>query len=243
MKKSRIAVVTGGTRGIGAAISIKLDQLGYNVLAIFAEDVEMAAKFEKNTNIAVKKCDVSNLEDCKDVYQFLEDSSDDEVSILVNNAGITRDAAFHKMEENDWRKVIDVNLIGAFNMTSRFWSDMRDSNFGRVINISSINAQAGCFGQTNYSASKAGLLGFTKSLALEGAAKGITTNAIAPGYFDTNMTMSMPDNTLAKVIEKIPTGRLGQPCDIASLVALLVSDAGSFINGETISINGAQYFK
>ncbi len=240
---ARIALVTGGTRGIGAAIAIGLKAAGYKVAANFAHNDEAAAKFKAETGIEVYKWDVTNFDDCqKGIAQIAKDFGGD-IEILINNAGITRDGMMHKMGVEDWFKVIDTNLTSCFNMSRVAIDSMRTKGFGRIINISSINAQAGQMGQTNYSAAKAGLLGFTKALALESAFKGITVNAIAPGYVATEMVAAMPENVLKSIVAKIPVGRLGKPEEIARAVLFLASDDAGFITGETISVNGGHHME
>ncbi|NBB48392.1 acetoacetyl-CoA reductase [Rhizobium sp. CRIBSB] len=239
---SRVALVTGGTRGIGAAISIALKNAGYKVAANFAGNEEKAKAFEGETGIPVFKWDVSNYQACVDGIAAVE-AALGPVEVLVNNAGITRDAMFHKMTPEQWGEVINTNLTGLFNMTHPVWTGMRDRSFGRVINISSINGQKGQMGQANYSAAKAGDLGFTKALAQEGAAKGITVNAICPGYIGTEMVRAIPEKVLnERIIPQIPVGRLGEPEEIARCVVFLASDDAGFITGSTISANGGQFF-
>ncbi|MFN3834001.1 MAG: beta-ketoacyl-ACP reductase [Allorhizobium sp.] len=239
---SRVALVTGGTRGIGAAISIALKNAGYRVAANFAGNEEKAKAFEGETGIPVFKWDVSNYQACVDGIAAVE-AALGPVEVLVNNAGITRDAMFHKMTPEQWGEVINTNLTGLFNMTHPVWTGMRDRSFGRVINISSINGQKGQMGQANYSAAKAGDLGFTKALAQEGAAKGITVNAICPGYIGTEMVRAIPEKVLnERIIPQIPVGRLGEPEEIARCVVFLASDDAGFITGSTISANGGQFF-
>ena len=236
----RVALVTGGTRGIGAAISIKLKESGYKVAAVYAGNDEVATKFSKENKIAVFKWSIANYEECIAGIKSVEDELG-EVDILVNNAGITRDGMFHKMSQEQWRDVINVNLNGLFNMTHPLWDKMRARGFGRIINISSINGQKGQLGQANYSAAKAGELGFTKSLALEGARKGITVNAICPGYINTDMVKAMSEKAIEATESQIPVGHLGEPDDIARCVKFLVADESSFITGSTISANGGHY--
>jgi len=239
---SRVALVTGGSRGIGAAISIALKGAGYKVAANYAGNDEKAQAFTAETGIPTYKWDVSDYAACADGIAKVE-ADLGPVEILVNNAGITRDAMFHKMTTDQWKAVIDTNLTGLFNMTHPVWTGMRDRNFGRVINISSINGQKGQMGQANYSASKAGDLGFTKALAQEGAAKGITVNAICPGYIGTEMVRAIPEKVLAeRIIPQIPVGRLGEPDEIARIAVFLASDDAGFITGSTISANGGQFF-
>ena len=236
----RVALVTGGTRGIGAAISIKLKESGYKVAAIYAGNDEVATKFSKENKIAVFKWSIANYEECIAGIKSVEDELG-EVDILVNNAGITRDGMFHKMSQEQWRDVINVNLNGLFNMTHPLWDKMRARGFGRIVNISSINGQKGQLGQANYSAAKAGELGFTKSLALEGARKGITVNAVCPGYINTDMVKAMSEKAIEATESQIPVGHLGEPDDIARCVKFLVADESSFITGSTISANGGHY--
>ena len=236
----RVALVTGGTRGIGAAISIKLKESGYKVAAIYAGNDEVATKFSKENKIAVFKWSIANYEECNAGIKSVEDELG-EIDILVNNAGITRDGMFHKMSQEQWRDVINVNLNGLFNMTHPLWDKMRARGFGRIVNISSINGQKGQLGQANYSAAKAGELGFTKSLALEGARKGITVNAICPGYINTDMVKAMSEKAIEATESQIPVGHLGEPDDIARCVKFLVADESNFITGSTISANGGHY--
>ncbi|MDB5522629.1 MAG: beta-ketoacyl-ACP reductase [Rhizobium sp.] len=237
----RTAIVTGGTRGIGAAISIALKNAGYNVAANYAGNDAAASAFSSDTGIPAYKWDVSSYEACTAGIAKVE-ADLGPVEILVNNAGITRDGMFHKMTPDQWSAVINTNLSGLFNMTHPVWTGMRDRSFGRIINISSINGQKGQMGQVNYSAAKAGDLGFTKALAQEGAAKGITVNAICPGYIATEMVKAVPEKVLnEKIIPQIPVGRLGEPEEIARCVVFLASDDAGFITGSTMSANGGQY--
>ncbi len=236
----RVALITGGTRGIGAAISIKLKESGYKVAATYAGNDEVATKFSKENKIAIFKWSIANYEECVAGIKSVEDELG-AIDILVNNAGITRDGMFHKMTQEQWRDVINVNLNGLFNMTHPLWDGMRAREFGRIVNISSINGQKGQLGQANYSAAKAGELGFTKSLALEGARKGITVNAICPGYINTDMVKAMSEKAIEATESQIPVGHLGEPDDIARCVKFLVADESSFITGSTISANGGQY--
>ncbi len=238
----RVAIVTGGSRGIGAAISKALKAAGYSVAANYAGNEEAANAFRDETGIPVFKWDVASYESCKEGISKVE-AELGPVDILVNNAGITRDAMFHKMTPDQWKAVIDTNLSGLFNMTHPVWSGMRDRKFGRVINISSINGQKGQAGQTNYSAAKAGDIGFTKALAQEGARAGITVNAICPGYIGTEMVRAIDEKVLnERIIPQIPVGRLGEPEEIARCVVFLASDEAGFITGSTISANGGQHF-
>jgi acetoacetyl-CoA reductase len=238
----RVALVTGGSRGIGAAISIALKEAGYTVAATYAGNDEAAASFTADTGIKTYKFDVADYEACGAAIAKIEGDLGP-VEVLVNNAGITRDAMFHKMTPQMWKEVIDTNLTGLFNMTHQVWNGMRDRKFGRVINISSINGQKGQAGQANYSAAKAGDLGFTKALAQEGARAGITVNAICPGYIATEMVKAIDEKVLAeRIIPQIPVGRLGEPDEIARIVVFLASDAAGFITGSTVSANGGQFF-
>ncbi|PQO21978.1 beta-ketoacyl-ACP reductase [Rhodobacteraceae bacterium WD3A24] len=238
---ARVALVTGGTRGIGAAIATALKAAGYKVAANYAGNDEAARNFTDETGIPAFKWSVADYDACKDGLAKVE-SELGPVEVLVNNAGITRDAPFHKMTPQQWQEVIDTNLSGVFNMTHPVWPGMRERGFGRIITISSINGQKGQFAQANYAASKAGDLGFTKTLAQEGAAKGITVNAICPGYIATDMVMAVPEKVRDQIIAQIPVGRLGEPEEIARCVAFLASDEAGFITGATLSANGGQYF-
>jgi acetoacetyl-CoA reductase len=239
---SKVALVTGGTRGIGAAISVALAAAGFRVAASFAGNEEKAKAFGEETGIPVFKWDVSNYQECADGVARIE-AEIGPVEVLVNNAGITRDGMFHKMTPEQWNEVIGTNLTGLFNMTHQVWGGMRDRGFGRIINISSINGQKGQMGQVNYSAAKAGDLGFTKALAQEGAAKNITVNAICPGYIGTDMVKAVPEKVLnERIIPQIPVGRLGEPEEIARCVVFLASDDAGFITGSTMTVNGGQYF-
>ncbi|ACI57083.1 acetoacetyl-CoA reductase [Rhizobium leguminosarum] len=239
---SRVAVVTGGTRGIGAAISVALKNAGYRVAANYAGNDEKAKAFHDATGVPVFKWDVSDYAACGEGIARIE-SEIGPVEVLVNNAGITRDAMFHKMTPQQWHEVINTNLTGLFNMTHQVWTGMRDRSFGRIVNISSINGQKGQMGQANYSAAKAGDLGFTKALAQEGAAKNITVNAICPGYIGTEMVLAVPEKVLnERIIPQIPVGRLGEPEEIARCVTFLASDDAGFITGSTLTANGGQFF-
>ncbi|OIQ79328.1 acetoacetyl-CoA reductase [mine drainage metagenome] len=239
---SRVALVTGGSRGIGAAISIALKDAGYRVAANYAGNDEAAAKFTAETGIPTYKWSVADYEACAaGIAKVAADLGP--IDVLVNNAGITRDGMFHKMTPGQWKEVIDTNLSGLFNMTHPVWTGMRDRKFGRVINISSINGQKGQAGQANYSAAKAGDLGFTKALAQEGARAGITVNAICPGYIGTEMVRAIDEKVLnERIIPQIPVGRLGEPEEIARCVVFLADDNAGFITGATITANGGQYF-
>lgn len=236
---ARTALVTGGTRGIGAAISIALKAAGHTVVASYASNDAAAAAFAEKTGIAVKRFDVADYDASAAAIAAIE-AEVGPVDILVNNAGITRDGFLHKMTPEAWRAVITTDLDSVFNCTRPVIEGMRARSWGRIVNISSINGQKGQIGQSNYSAAKAGMIGFTKALAQEGAAKGITVNCICPGYIATEMVSAMPPEALAKVVATIPAGRLGEAEEIARAVLFLVDDPG-FINGATLTINGAQY--
>ncbi|MGJ3231012.1 MAG: acetoacetyl-CoA reductase [Oceanicaulis sp.] len=237
---ARTALVTGGTRGIGKAISVALKEAGYTVAANYAGNDAAAKAFTEETGIAAYKWSVADYNACKAGIEQVE-AAHGPVEILVNNAGITRDAPFHKMTVEQWREVIDCNLSGVFNMTHPLWNGMRERGFGRIVNISSINGQKGQFAQANYSAAKAGDLGFTKALAQEGARKNITVNAICPGYIATEMVMAVPETVREQIIATIPVGRLGEADEVARCVVFLASDAAGFITGATLSANGGQY--
>ena len=240
---ARVAVVTGGTRGIGAAISKALKAAGYKVAATYAGNDEAAQKFKAETGIPVYKWDVSSYESCVAGLKQVETELGP-VEILVNNAGITRDTTFHRMTPEQWTAVINTNLNSLFNMCRPVIEGMRARKFGRIINISSINGQKGQFGQTNYSAAKAGELGFTKALAQESARAGITVNAICPGYIATEMVKAVPKDVLdSKIIPQIPMGRLGKPDEVAGLCAYLASDEAAFVTGANIAINGGQHMQ
>ncbi len=236
-----VALVTGGTRGIGAAISVALKEAGYRVAASYGGNDEAAAAFKEATEIAVYKWDVGDFEACKaGVAQVEADLGP--VEVLVNNAGITRDGMLHKMTPENWRAVITTNLDSVFNMTRNVIEGMRGRGYGRIISISSINGQQGQMGQTNYCAAKAGLIGFTKAAAQENAFKGITVNAIAPGYVGTEMVRAVPEEVLkAKILPHIPVGRLAEPEEVARCVVFLASQDAGFITGSTLSVNGGQY--
>ncbi|MBV8924935.1 MAG: acetoacetyl-CoA reductase [Bradyrhizobium sp.] len=238
---ARVALVTGGTRGIGAAISKALNGAGYKVAASYAGNDAAAEKFKAETGVPVYKWDVASFEACADGVKKVE-AELGPIDVLVNNAGITRDTAFHKMTLDQWNAVINTNLGSLFNMTRNVIEGMRERKFGRVINISSINGQKGQFGQVNYSAAKAGDIGFTKALALENAKGGITVNVIAPGYINTEMVQAVPKEELEKnVIPQIPVNRLGEPEEIARAVLFLAADDAGFITGSTLTVNGGQY--
>lgn len=237
---ARVALVTGGTRGIGRAISERLKQDGYSVAANYAGNDAAAQQCAEELGIKCYKFNVGDYEAVGEGIAKIE-SELGPVDIVVNNAGITRDAPFHKMSKQQWEEVINVDLDSAFNVTHQVWNGMRERGFGRVINISSINGQKGQFTQANYSAAKAGLIGFTKALAYEGAKKGITTNVVAPGYIDTEMLAAVKPEVLEGIIATIPVGRLGKAEEIASMVSYLASEEAAFINGATMTVNGAQY--
>jgi len=237
---ARTALVTGGTRGIGAAICKALKAAGHDVAANYAGNDEAAKAFSAETGIPAYKWSVADPDACIEGIARVE-ADLGPIDILVNNAGITRDGMFHKMTREQWREVIDTNLNGLFNMTHPIWPGMRERRFGRVINISSINGQKGQVGQVNYSAAKAGDLGFTKALAQEGARFGITVNAICPGYIATEMVMAVPEKVREAIISQIPVGRLGEPEEIARCVAFLAADEAGFITGSTLTANGGQY--
>jgi acetoacetyl-CoA reductase len=236
----RVALVTGGTRGIGAAIAVALNEAGYHVAANYAGNDEAAQKFKDETGIPAYKWSVADYDACAEGIRKVE-ADLGPIEVLVNNAGITRDAPFHKITPQQWREVIDTNLNGVFNMTHPLWNGMRERKFGRVITISSINGQKGQFAQANYSASKAGDLGFTKALAQEGARAGITVNAVCPGYIATDMVMAVPEKVREQIVAQIPVGRLGEADEIARCVVFLASDQAGFITGSTITANGGQY--
>ncbi|MBY0500653.1 MAG: acetoacetyl-CoA reductase [Alphaproteobacteria bacterium] len=239
MKK--LALVTGGTRGIGGAISQKLMDAGYNVVAVYRAGTKAAEDFQKRTEIPIYQWDVSSFEACeRGVAQVTKNHGP--IDILINNAGITRDGVLHKMDYTHWADVIQTNLTSCFNMCRQVMEPMRKRGFGRIINISSINGQKGQFGQTNYSAAKAGIIGLTKALAQESAARGITVNAVAPGYIQTEMVQQMPGTILAEITDQIPMGRLGDPDEVARVVVFLVSKEAGFMTGTTLTLNGGQYF-
>lgn len=237
---SKVAVVTGGTRGIGEAISLSLKDAGYNVVATYAGNDEAAQKFTEQTGIKAVKFDVSDFDACQAAIKDIE-SEVGPVEILVNNAGITRDGTMHRMDFEKWNQVIQTNLSSCFNMCRGVIDGMRERNFGRIVNIGSVNGQAGQYGQVNYAAAKSGIHGFTKALAQEGASKGITVNAIAPGYIATEMVRAVPENVLEKIVATIPVGRLGEASEIARAVNFLVAEDAGFITGSTLSINGGQH--
>jgi len=239
---ARVAVVTGGTRGIGAAISKALKGAGYKVAANYGGNDEAAQKFKAETGIPVYKWDVSNYDSCVAGLKQVE-ADLGPVEVLVNNAGITRDAPFHRMKPDQWTAVISTNLNSLFNMCRPVIEGMRERKFGRIVNISSINGQKGQMGQSNYSAAKAGEIGFTKALAQENARAGVTVNAICPGYINTEMVQAVPKDVLEKsILPQIPIGRLGEPEEIARCVVFLASDGAGLITGSTLTANGGQYF-
>jgi acetoacetyl-CoA reductase len=240
MDMTRVALVTGGTRGIGEAICKKLFDKGYKVVANYAGNDAKATEFNARTGIPVAKFDVSNFEQTAAGIAKIE-SEYGPIDVLVNNAGITRDGTMHRMSFEQWDAVIQTNLASCFNTCRAVIDGMRSRDFGRIVNVGSVNGQAGQYGQVNYAAAKSGIHGFTKALALESASKGITVNAIAPGYVDTDMVRAVPPEVLIKIIKTIPVGRLGKPEDIANSVAFLVDDESSFITGSTLSINGGQH--
>jgi acetoacetyl-CoA reductase len=238
---ARVALVTGGTRGIGEAISVALKEAGFTVAANYAGNDEAANKFKERTGIPVYKWSVADYEACANGIKQVE-ADLGPVEVLVNNAGITRDTMFHRMTPQQWNEVISTNLTGVFNMTHPVWAGMRERKFGRIINISSVNGQKGQAGQVNYSAAKAGDIGFTKALAQEGARAGITVNAVCPGYIGTEMVRAVDEKVLnERILPLIPVGRLGEPEEIARCVVFLAGDGSGFITGSTLSANGGQY--
>lgn len=240
--KNRIAIVTGGTRGIGKSIAVDLKKAGCKVIASYAGNEEAALAFKKETGIEVMRFDVADFEQCQHAVRRIE-SEIGAVDILINNAGITRDGFMHKMGEESWDAVVDTNLKSCFNMCRAVIESMRAKGYGRIINISSINGQTGQMGQTNYAAAKAGVFGFTKSLARECAVKGITVNAVAPGYINTDMVAAVSPDVMKGIVAKIPVGRLGEAAEIARAVCFLADDAAGFITGETLSVNGGQHME
>ena len=237
---ARVAIVTGGTRGIGEAISLALKDMGVTVAANYAGNDARASEFSDRTGIATFKWDVGDHDACQTGCAEVADALGP-VDIVVNNAGITRDGTILKMTYQEWKEVIDTNLGGCFNMAKATFPGMRTRKWGRIVNIGSINGQAGQYGQVNYAAAKSGIHGFTKALAQEGAKAGVTVNAIAPGYIDTDMVAAVPADVLEKIVAKIPVGRLGQANEIARGVAFLCSEDGGFVTGSTLSINGGQH--
>jgi acetoacetyl-CoA reductase len=240
---TKLALVTGGTRGIGAAIAVKLKADGYNVISTYIGHPENAEKFSKETGIKVYKFDVAYFESCQKGISEIEQAEGKSIDILINNAGITKDRFLHKMSADEWNAVINTNLNSAFNMTRNVIEKMRNNKFGRIISISSINGIKGQIGQANYSAAKAGLIGFTKAIAQENANKGVTANIIAPGYVGTDMVKKIDPNILKTIVAQIPVGRLAEPSEIAALASYLASDQAGFITGATFSINGGQYMQ
>ncbi|MFT6420230.1 MAG: acetoacetyl-CoA reductase [Porticoccus sp.] len=236
----KVALVTGGTRGIGEVIAIELKEAGYLTVANYGGNDERASEFRERTGIPTYKFDVSDFDACKNGIDVIEREVGP-ISILVNNAGITRDGTLHKMSQKSWQEVLDTNLGSCFNMSRCVIEGMRERRFGRIVNIGSLNGQAGQYGQVNYAAAKSGIHGFTKALALEGASMGITVNAVAPGYVETDMVRAVPAAVLEKIVARIPVGRLGSAHDIARGVLFLVSDESGFITGSTLSINGGQH--
>jgi acetoacetyl-CoA reductase len=237
---ARVALVTGGTRGIGAAISTVLKDQGRIVIANYAGNETAAAAFHEQHGIRVARFDVGNFEACQQAIEQIA-SEVGPIEVLVNNAGITRDATLQRMSRDMWEAVIDTNLGACFNLCKLTFPGMRERGFGRIVNVGSINGQAGQYGQVNYAAAKSGIHGFTKALAQEGARFGITVNAIAPGYVDTDMVRAVPHDVLEKIVARIPVGRLGHAVDIARGVAFLTADEAEFITGSTLSINGGQH--
>ncbi|HEY0648348.1 beta-ketoacyl-ACP reductase [Phenylobacterium sp.] len=237
---ARVALVTGGTRGIGRAIVERLKADGMQVAAGYSGNDEAAAECARTLDIMVVKGNVGNFADCKHAVEQIEKQLGP-IDVLVNNAGITRDGVFHKMNSEQWSEVIRVNMDSLFNMTRQVIEGMRDRGWGRIVNISSINGQKGQMGQTNYSAAKAGMIGFTKALALENARKGVTVNCIAPGYIDTEMVQAVPEKVLEGIIAQIPVGRLGKGEEIADMVAFLAGERAGYVTGTTLALNGGQY--
>jgi len=236
----RVAVVTGGTRGIGEAISLRLKSKGMKVAATYAGNEQAAAEFTARTGIPAYKFDVANFDACQEAVAKIE-ADLGPVDVLVNNAGITRDSTMKRQTHDQWQQVIDTNLGGCFNMAKAVFPGMSERGYGRIVNIGSINGQAGQYGQVNYAAAKSGIHGFTKALAQEGARNGVTVNAIAPGYIDTDMVAAVPEDVLAKIVAKIPVGRLGKAEEIARGVDFLTTENAGFITGSTLSINGGQH--
>ena len=237
---ARVALVTGGTRGIGRAIVERLTADGFKVAAGYSGNEAAAESLKRETGAMVIKGNVGNFADCQHACQAIA-AELGPIDILVNNAGITRDGVFHRMNAEQWSEVIRVNMDSLFNMTRQVIEGMREREWGRIINISSINGQKGQVGQTNYSAAKAGMIGFTKALALENAKKGVTVNCIAPGYIDTEMVQAVPEKVLEGIIGQIPVGRLGRGDEIADMVAFLAGERAGYVTGTTLSLNGGQY--
>jgi acetoacetyl-CoA reductase len=241
---SRLALITGGTRGIGAAISLRLKNDGYKVILNHygKNHDEEANQFASKNNFPLYEWDVSNFDDCMKYAKEIEEKHGP-IDILINNAGVTADGFLHKMDRKNWDKVVDVNLSGVFNMCRSVIEKMRERSFGRIVNISSINGLVGVMGQTNYSASKAGIIGFSRSLAMESASKNITVNCVAPGYINTEMTQIIPEDIKKKITDSIPIKRFGEPKEIANAVAFLIHEDNSFITGETLSVNGGAHMQ
>jgi acetoacetyl-CoA reductase len=239
---TRLALVTGGIRGIGKGISVALKAAGYDVVAAYISNDQKAAQFAEETGIKCVKFDISDFEQCGVAIDKIKQAMGD-ISVLVNNAGVTRDNAFKNSSLEDWKDVIDINLGGLFNMCRLVFPNMIDSGYGRIINMSSMNGLSGQYGQANYSASKAGIIGFTKTLALEGAKYGVTVNAIAPGYVNTEMFEAVPDKIKEKILAKIPVARVGTIEEIARGVVFLAAEDAGYITGSTLSINGGQYLQ
>jgi len=237
---ARVAVVTGGTRGIGRAISVALKNAGYRVAANYGGNDQAARQFNEETGIPVFKFDVADFDGCAEGVKNIG-AQLGPIEVLVNNAGITRDGTMHRMSWEQWNAVIQTNLSSCFNMSRAVIEEMRTRGFGRIVNIGSINGQAGQFGQTNYSAAKSGMHGFAKALAQEGAARGITVNTVAPGYTETDMVRAVPASVLEQIIARIPVGRLGKPEEVARAVLFLVADEAGFITGTMLSVNGGQH--
>jgi len=237
----RVALVTGGTRGIGAAIARRLRQEGYRLVVVYHGNDAAAEAFRKDTGIAAYKWDVADFDACQAGVKQIVSDLGEPIDILVNNAGVTRDAVLHKMTREQWRAVVDNDLGACFNMSRAVIEAMRDRGWGRIVNIASVNGQKGQFGQTNYSSAKAGVIGFTKALALESARKGITVNAVAPGYTATEMVAAIDPKVLESIVAQVPLGRLARPDEIAHAVAFLVHEQSGFITGTTLSVNGGQY--
>jgi acetoacetyl-CoA reductase len=236
----RVAIVTGGTDGIGAAAAEQLRLAGYSPIATYGHNDKVAREFTSRTGIAVRKWDVANYPACEAGVSEIE-ATFGPINVLINNAGIAMDCMLHKMASDQWHRVIETDLTGCFNMCRVVINGMRERRFGRIVNVSSVNGQAGQPGQVNYAAAKAGMIGFTKSLALESAERGITVNAVAPGYTDTPMVAHVPPDILKTIIAKIPIGRLAQPSEIAHAIAFLASDEAAYITGATLTINGGLY--
>ncbi len=237
----RVAVVTGGTRGIGARVAVELKEAGHKVAATYAGNEERAREFSEKNGIPAYKFDVGSFEECQKGFAQIAEDLGGPIEILINNAGITRDGVLHNMTPEQWQDVIQTNLSGCFNACRAVIGGMRESGFGRIVNVGSVNGQAGQYGQVNYAAAKSGIHGFTKALAQEGARSHITVNAIAPGYVDTDMVRAVPEKVLEKIITRIPAGRLGRAHDIARGVMFLVAEDADFITGSTLSINGGQH--